>query len=208
MATGDYCTPDELKRELWPDDLVPDGANDVALQEIIGAVSREIDYYTGTCFYAPASDTRYFTADNSRQCWIDPCTTVTSVATDDESDLTFSTSWTLTTDYRLWPYNANAYRGLPATRIDRSPLGNYSFPRGGGAVKVVGVFCYNASASPAATLDDIKRVVYLKCLRMNKRSDSPFGMLSVGEAGGVAIIPGLDPDEKRILDNYRVNYYG
>jgi len=206
MATGDYCTLKELKREVWPDDEVPDGVNDTRLEEVITGVSREIDFYTGTCFYAPASDTRYYSAVNSKKCWIDPATTVTSIATDDEGDLSFSTSWTLSTDYRTWPYNTNASRGLPYYRIDRSPLGNYSFPRTEGSVKVVGVFCYNASATPTATLADIKSVVYLKGARTFKRKDSPFGMLSVGEIGGIAVIPGFDPDEQRILNNYKLNY--
>lgn len=209
MATGDYVTVDELKRELWPDDDVPDDVNDVALKSVITAVSREIDHYTGTSFYDPGSDdTRYYTADDGNFCWIDPATTITSVATDDEVDRTWGTSWTLNTHYETWPYNTGHYRSMPTMRIDRVPLGDYVFPSARKGVKVVGRFCYNAAATVAATLPDIKRICLLKCVRLFKRKDSPFGVMSVGELGNVTNVPGYDPDELRILDNYRCNPYG
>ena len=209
MATGDYCTLDELKRNIWPDDMIPDGVNDADMKQVITAVSREIDHYTGTRFYDYGSDeTRYFTARNSGECWIDPATTITSVATDDEVDRTWSTSWTVNTHYETWPYNTTRDRGLPYVRLDRVPLGDYSFPRTKKGVKVVGRFCYNASASVAATVDDVKRACLLQCTRLFKRKDAPFGVLGPTELGQISVLPGMDPDVKRILDNYRVNYYG
>ena len=209
MATGDYCTLDELKRDLWPDDEIPDGVNDEVLKDVITGVAREIDIYTGTCFYDPGSDdTRYYTAEDSRKCWIDPATTITSVATDDNLDRTWATSWTEDTHFETWPYNANALRGLPYARIDRIPLGDYSFPRSAKAVKVVGRFCYNASADAESTIADVKRAAILQCVRLFKRKDAPFGVLGPTEIGQVSVLPGLDPDVKRILDNYSVYKYG
>lgn len=207
MATGDYCTLAELKRELWPDDIVPADTNDTKLASVITAVSREIDYYTGTNFYDPGSDgTRYYTAENANFCWIDPATSVTSVATDDNLDRTYGTTWTVNTHYELWPYNTGAYRGLPYVRIKRVPLGDYQFPSTERGVKVVARFCYNASASATATLADIKQTCLLKCVRMFKRKDAPFGVLGPTEVGQVSVIPGFDPDELRILNNYKLTY--
>ena len=205
MATGDYCTLAELKRNVWPDGEVPDDVNDAVLENVITAVSREIDAYTGTSFYSPSSETRYFTAQDGRTCRIDPATTVTSVATDEELDRTYSTTWTLSTDYELWPYNV-AGRGMPYTKIEVSPLGDKTFPTGSRGVKVVGVFCYNASASPSATLAEIKQVAMLKAVRLFKRKDAPYGVLGPTETGQVSVIPGFDPDELRILNNYRIIY--
>lgn len=206
MATGDYLTLDELKRDLWPDDVVPDDVNDAKLISVITAVSREIDAYTGTSFYDPGSDsTSYYTARDGGCVWIDPHTAITSVATDDELDRTYGTTWTLSTDYELWPYNTGG-RGLPYVRIDRSPLSSYSFPTTPRCVKVVGRKTYNAAASISATLSDIKQVASLKCVRLFKRKDSPFGVLGPTELGQISVIPGFDPDEKRILDNYKMTY--
>lgn len=206
MATGDYLTIDELKRDLWPDDDVPDDVNDAKLARVITAVSREIDAYTGTSFYDPGADsTSYYTSRDGQSVWIEPHTAITSIATDDELDRTWGTSWTLTTHYELWPYNTGG-RGLPYIRIDCSPLSSYSFPTVAKGVKVVGRRTYNAAASIAATLPDIKEVASLKCIRLFKRKDSPFGILGPTEAGQVSVIPGFDPDERRILDNYRTIY--
>ena len=205
MATGDYCTLAELKRDLWPDDTTPDDVNDIKLESVITAVSREIDAFTGTSFYSPGSETRYYTARDGSTVDIDPATTVTSVATDENLDRTYSNTWTLSTDYELWPYNVGG-RGLPYSRILRSPLGDLVFPTSARAVKVVGIFSWNASASPTATLADIKQVALLKGVRLFKRKDAPFGVLGPTEAGQVPFIPGFDPDELRILNNYRINY--
>jgi len=207
MATGDYCTLDELKRDLWPDDMVPSGVNDDKLKSVVTAVSREIDMFTGTRFYDTGSDeTRYYTARDPNYCYIDPATTVTSVATDDELDRTYSTSWTADTHFETWPYNTQPYRGLPIVRINRVPLGDYTFPRSARGVKVVARYCYNAGASPTATVADIKQVCLLKCVRLFKRKDAPFGVLGPTELGQVSVIPGFDPDEMRILSNYSLEY--
>ena len=206
MATGDYLTMDELKRDLWPDDDVPDDVNDAKLARVITAISREIDGYTGTSFYDPGSDSTYYYTSRDGECvYIDPMTTVTSVATDDDLDRTWGTTWTLTTHYELWPYNTGG-RGLPYVRIDRTPLSGYSFPTTPKGVKVVGRRCYNAAATIATVLPDIKEVATLKAIRLFKRKDAPFGVLGPTEVGQVSVIPGFDPDEKRILDQYKLNY--
>ena len=207
MATGDYCTLKELKADLWPNDSVPAGSYDSKLKSVITGVSREIDLYTGTSFYDPGSDdTRYYTAQDASFVWIDPATTVTSVATDDDLSRNYSTSWTVSTHYELFPYNTGVYGTIPYRRIDRVPLGDLQFPTTRRGVKVVARFCYNASASPTATIDDIKQVCLLKAVRMFKRSDSPFGVLGPTEVGQVSVIPGFDPDELRILNYYKMDF--
>ena len=207
MATGDYCSLEQMREYISIVGLVPDQTSDTVLKDIITAVSREIDFYTGTRFYDPGSDdTRYYTAKSATQVWIDPTTSVTSVATDDDLTRNYSTSWTASTHYELWPYNLDPHRGLPYTRIDRAPLAEYSFPTSARAVKVVARFCYNAAATPQATVADIREVCKLKTLRLLKRKDAPFGVLGPVETGQVQVIPGFDPDELRILNNYKINY--
>ena len=203
MATGDYCTLDELKRQLWPAGEVPDDAQDDDLESLITAVSREIRNYTGTRFHDTGSDeTRYYTAQDGSTCWIDPFTSITSVATDEALDRNYSTSWTVNTHYEVWPYNYSE-RGLPIARIDRVPLSDLIFPTTAKAVKVVGRAGWDNSTSATNTIADVKRACRIQAARLFKRDDSPFGMVAVGE-GQIEVIPGLDPDVKRILDTYRL----
>ena len=206
MATGDYVTLDELKRDLWPDEEIPDGVNDEKLISVITGVSREIDLYTGTCFYDTGADeTRYYTVMDGRHCYIDAATTITSVAIDTNFDRTYSTVLAAT-DYEAWPYNTGARRGQPYARLDVTPQGRYSFPTGVRTVKVVARYCWNAAATVPLVLADIKQAALLKCVRMFKRKDAPFGVLGPTEAGQISVIPGFDPDELRILNNYKLNY--
>jgi len=203
MATGDYCTLDELKARLWPSDQVPDDVNDTELARIIAKVSREINLYTGTRFYNTGSDeTRYFTAQDVSHCWIDLITTITSVATDDEVDRTYSTSWTEGTHFEAYPYNASS-EGLPYFRIDRLPLGSLCFPTSAKAVKVVGRFNYHAATAPASTLNAIKEACLLQCL--HDYNASPTGVLGPTEVGQIAVVPGWHPDAKRTLDAFKIS---
>ena len=207
MATGDYCTLDELKAELSPELEIPDSANDTPLESVITAVSRLFDTYTGTRFYTTSSDeTRYYDAWDSGMCWIDPAQSITSVATDDSADRSWGYTWTEGTHFETWPYNTSAHRTMPIMRIDRMPLGDYSFPSLPKAVKVVGKFGWDSSVTASTTLDDVKRACLLQCTRLFKRKDSPFGVMSISDFGQVTVIPRLDPDVKLILDQYRVNY--
>jgi len=70
----------------------------------------------------------------------------------------------------------------------------------------VGRRCYNAAATIATVLPDIKEAATLKAIRLFKRKDAPFGVLGPTEVGQVSVIPGFDPDEKRILDEYKLKY--
>jgi hypothetical protein len=204
MATGDYCTIDELKAKLWPADTIPDDVDDTALARIITAVSKEFNLATGTRFYTTASDeTRYFTAKDGSHCWIDQFTSVTSVATDDSADRTYGYTWTAANDYELYPLNASQY-GEPYYRIDRKPLGNYAFPTASNAVKVVGKFGYDTSVTAATTISVVRDAVLLQCEKVFKAA--PLGVLGPTEAGQVAVIPGWHPDVLRVIRTLKVNY--
>ncbi len=198
MATGDYCTLDELKARLWPTGSTPDDWDDTPLANIITAVSREIDNYCGRRFYTTASDeTRYYSTEDPEYLFPDDdIISVTTFKTDNDGDGTYEETWA-TTDYRLEPVNA-ALGSRPYTWVTLKPQGVRSFPGIPNAVQIVGKFGY-AAAAPAP----IKEACLLNCIRLFRRKDAPFGVLGPNELGQVQVIPGLDPDARRILDSYR-----
>lgn len=203
MATGDYCGINELKQRLWPDNTEPDGENDNELARVITAVSRMIDQFTGTRFYTTATDeTRYYTAHRSDECRIDQAISITSVATDDNADRTYSQAWVLTTDYELLPDNATLL-GYPYYAIVRAPLSGLAFPSTRKAVKVIGKFGYDSSVSPTTTFAPIREACILQSLKAFKAT--PFGVAGPTPEGLVGVIPGLHPDVMAILKLYKVN---
>lgn len=198
MATGDYCTLDELKARLWPTSATPDDVDNTPLANIITAVSREIDNYCGRRFYTTAADeTRYYTAADGDYLFPeDDILSVTTLKSDGDGDGTYEETWA-TTDYQLMPINS-VLGGRPYTWIQRKPQGTRAFPGIANGVQIVGKFGY-AATTPAA----IKEACLLNCVRLFRRKDAPFGVLGPNEMGQVQVIPGLDPDARRILDSYR-----
>ena len=201
MATGDYCTIDELKRRIWPDDEVPDDVNDAALTNVIAATSTLINATTGRRFWsASADETRYYTAEHGDVLYCaDDILTVTSLSTDADGDGTYEDVWT-TADYVLCPDNAAA-NGQPYTWIEITAQGGEGFPRGiRRGVKIVGTFGYSAAAtSPAATPAIVKEACLLQCTRLFERRNSPYGMIGNPVTGMYSSITALDPDIKVML---------
>lgn len=199
MATGDYCTVSELKAELWPTGTVPDDVEDATLLNVIASVSRWIDNYTGTRFYTTAADeSRYYSPKDSTILFTDDIISVTTLQTDEDGDRTYETTWE-TTDYDLLPENASL-NSQPYRWIENTPQGNYLFPCMRKSVKITGKFGWSAASSQPGA---IKRACIIQCLRIFKRKDTPFGMLSNPLGGDMRLITDLDPDVKGLLDVYR-----
>lgn len=205
MATGDYCTIEELKRRLWPSGETPDDLDDVDIGRLITAISREIDTYTGRRFYTTSSDeSRYYTFDpdsHDGRLYTDDIQSVTALYTDDEADLTYGTTWA-TSDYILMPANA-ALDSKPYTYIKRSPLGNYSFPSTDKGVKITGKFGYSSSTDPEDTPALVKEALIEQVLLDFEGAGGPEGFRgTLGGAGGTVL---LHPDIKRKLYPLRMN---
>ena len=204
MATGDYCTLEELTRRLWPSGQTPDELDDIDLARLITDVSREIDDYTGRRFYTTSSDeTRYFTfdPDYGGKLYTGDIQSITTLATDDEADRTYGTTWAAT-DYDLLPANA-ALDSRPYTHIKRAPLGDYSFPTVEKGVKITGKFGYSSSTSPADTPARVKEALIQQILMDFGSGGGPQTWReSLGGASGSVI---LHPDIKRRLYPLRMN---
>lgn len=189
--TNCYCTLAELQARLGVGDTV----DDVTLEQVITGVSRMIDDYTRRRFYVSTSETRYYTPRYTDVVEIDDVVTVTTVATDEDGDRTYETTWA-STDYDLLPVNAAA-DSQPYTRIETAPSGSHTFPLIKRGLKIVGSFGYSATA-PAV----VREACLLQAARIFKRKDAPFGIAGVPELGMLRISQ-LDPDVKMLLNGVR-----
>jgi hypothetical protein len=135
---------------------ITDTNDDTAIDSVIESVSRQIDQFCNRRFFA-AIETRYFTARSGVMCPVDDLLSVTTLATDDNADRTYSNSWAAT-DYELEPVNA-ALKSPPQpyTSIVVTPNGVEAFGTDRRAVKVVGLWGYydQRTTSTATLAEDL-----------------------------------------------------
>ena len=113
-------------------------AQTARMDRIIYQVSREIDARTRRHFYA-STETRYYTADQSGQLWIDDLLSITTLKTDDNDDGTYETTWTAGTDYHLQPFNApSEIPPAPYLWIDLDNSSSKYFPKVQKGVEISG----------------------------------------------------------------------
>lgn len=188
--TNGYTSLATLKTEIG----IADINDDTRLENIITAVSREIDHFCKTRFYV-VSQTRTYTAREPTVVWIDHLTAITSLKTDADGDRTYEDTWA-STDYDLAPYNAALESQVrPYSRIEVTPTGNYIFPVGvAKGVQVIGSFGWSSSTPP-----DIERACILLAIREFKRPSAPFGVQGSGEFGQAIVTSIMDPDVVRKL---------
>lgn len=172
--------------------------DDTVVENVIEAVSRWIDHFCNRRFHTTSSDeTRYFTAEfDDLLLTNDDIVSITTLATDEDGDRTYETTWAAT-DYDLEPFNASL-DGRPYTRIAVTPNGDNAFPVDiAKGVKVLGKFGYSA------TPDAINEACLIQSGRIFKRKDSPFGVAGVNDFGQMQMVSALDPDVKALLMPFR-----
>jgi len=176
-----------------------DATRDAAIELVVEDVSRIIDNLCGRQFYgaAPAT-TRVFTASSSVRCFIDDCTTVTKVETDDGS-ITFSYDWA-TSDYYTIPANTT-----PITCVEVKPMGIYRFPYARNMVRITAVWGYNLTSAGAP--GPIRRACLLQSNRIYERRKAAFGITSVSEIAPSTVIA-LDNDVIQMITPYIKNWGG
>lgn len=122
---------------------ITDTTDDARLLLILEAVSRAIDDYCGRHF-SVRSETRYFTPARSDRLLIDDLLSVTTLKTDEDSDLDYDYTWD-SGDYLLHPRNS-----YPKTEIKVHPNGDYSFPAGlVDSVEIAGPWGFGTGESAA-----------------------------------------------------------
>lgn len=187
-----YATVAALKERMD----ITDTDDDTMLTAILTGVCRAIDTHCGQSFYQDnAASVRYYTAIDRETVFVDPLVSVTTLATDDDADRTYGTTWQ-TTDYDLQPANA-ASRERPYTWIEVAPDGDYCFPTRSRAVKLTAIWGW--PAVPA----QVSEAALLWGERLYKRKDAPFGVASFIEAGEMRLIKEIDPDVQTLLAPFR-----
>ena len=197
-----YATLAELKAFVG----IPtaDTADDTILTMALDAATTQVDQFADRTFTAGVG-TRYYTATDGGRLEVDPISTLTGlvVATDENGDGTYETTWTINTDFRMEPVNAAA-AGDPWTRI--IGLGTRQFPRlqYRPGVSVTASFGWPGGTAPAA----VKNATLIQASRLFKRKDAPFGVAGSVEFGSeVRLLAKLDPDVESLLKPYRRNWW-
>ena len=173
-----------------------DTSRDATIENIIEAVSREIDNWCGRVFYSTTDDeTRLFTAITPRSLypWVDVLS-ITTFKTDDDNDGIFEQAWT-TADYNTYPVGR-----LPITWIEISGRGAMlRFPLYRNAIQIVGKFGY---CQLADVPKPISEACYIQSHRIFKRIEAPFGVIGGNDFGTPVIITKFDGDVQKLIDHY------
>ncbi len=181
-----YVSLDDVKRRL---DIQGDEEN-VTLEQIVEAASRQIDGWCDRVFYT-TTETRLATAETPYLLALDrDLITLTALATDDGTR-TFETVWA-TTDYDIEPNNP------PYSALRTAYYGDYVFPLGRHRVRVTGTWGYGTTVPHA-----IREACLLLVGRLYKRKDAPFGITGNADHGQLLTLPGMDPDIKQLIADYR-----
>lgn len=187
---NEYATSAELKATL---ELTGETFADADLALALTAASRGLDNVLGRRFWldADVNQVRYYSPRWPRLLPIDDLVTLTALATDDSGNGTFSTTWTLNTDFVLEDLNAAA-AGWPYTQLAVHPRGNRVFPTWVRAARVTGRFGW------PTVPDGIKEATMILAARLMRRSrEAPFGVVAPGiDAAAAMHIARVDPDIK------------
>lgn len=170
----------------------------ILLQRCLDAASGLIDLYTGRTFRAESGATKYFTASCHDSLDLTPdLRTLTSVAIDDDGDLSFGTSLTAG-DYWLLPLQSYPDSGI-YSQIRLAPRTSKAFAPGY-QVKVVGDWGYVVNGEPPAA---VVEACLLQASRLYARRGAPLGILQSTDLGTFTRISKADPDVMALLSPYR-----
>jgi hypothetical protein len=207
--TNGYCTVAEVR-----DHLGDSGSKlDVDLLErAISAASRSVDSYCSGSrtnwrrFWADTVATaRVFKTDDVGLAWVDDFWDTASlvVKTDDDDDGVFETTWTLNTDYRPGPFNADADGGAFAywqIFAVRESI-NLVTPQRFRPYQRRPVLQVTAKWGWAEVPDEVHLATILLAVKLFKRKDAPFGVAGMNDFGAVRVTQ-VDPDVKALLEPY------
>jgi hypothetical protein len=192
--TNGYCTLSELKDSLQIDDSV----DNASLEAAIMSASRMIDDYTQRFFYkdgtvgSPVS--RYYTPEDAISLNIDDIVSITSVATDNDLEFTYTTVWA-TSDFVVEPIN-NPRKGWPYNRL--VAVGAYVWPfQIPQSVKITGAWGWSSVPQ------EIQLATKIQASRLFIRRQSPFGIAGSPELGTVRLSSRLDPDVEALIRPFK-----
>lgn len=195
-------TTTELKDHLGIGDTIDDST----LATAVSSACEMIASWCGNGGFdktASGSETaRVFIPESPYLCIVDDFWSTTNlvVKTDDNDDGTYETTWTITTDFVLEPFNGR--RGgqtWPYFRV--VACGDRTFPQlvsGRAAVQVTAAWGWSSYPS------SVKQAALVQAARLWKRKDSPEGVVGgFDQFGAVRVGTRVDPDVEQLLGPYR-----
>lgn len=186
-GVNEYATSEQLKATL---ELTGETFADADIGRALTAASRGLEQLCGRRFWADenADQVRHYTPEHPCYLRIDDLIELTSLATDEDGDGTFETTWTVNTDFLLEPLNAAA-DGRPWEEIRAHPIGRFRFPCLPRSVEIHGRFGW-ADVPDVVTAATI--IIATKLLK--RMREAPFGVVQFGMEGGAVRIARTDPD--------------
>ncbi len=197
MALGDpYITTAELKMYA----KITDSDDDTSIANVVVAISRNIERFTGRQYNDAGSATaRTYAATNSHHVEVDDFSTVNGlvVETDTGLDGAYATA-IASTSYTLFPLNGvvEGQTGWPYRKITLHTAGTFTVSEGRPLVQVTARWGW--SAVPA----DIKQAALIQGARIFGRRESVHGVLGAGDFV-VRVSNRLDPDVEEMLRHYK-----
>ena len=191
-----YATLAELKDALSV--ASTDTSSDTYLQAALDATDQLINNWCERpAGFVATSQTRYYTAQASDLCMVDDFVSITTLATDDAGDGTYSTVWSAT-DYVKMPRNA-AVDSEPYDRLELNNQITRTFPVVKNGVKLIANFGY-ASSVPAA----VKAAALTQCGAIWFSRSAPSGVVGSADLGGIMRLSrALHPEAQVLLEPYR-----
>lgn len=184
--TNGYCTLAEAKARL---DITGD-QQDATLESMIEAASRQIDGWCARTFFVESA-TRTVSVEFTGELMLDrDLISLTGIATDEDGDRVYETTW----DVSNVEFDGNP----PYQALYLVPNAPRYFPLGRNRVRVSGEWGYSTDVPHA-----IREACLILTSRLYKRKDAPFGVLGSADHGQMQTLPGLDPDVKQLISQYR-----
>ena len=202
MLTNCYITLDDFKNYLFP---AGNGGSveDPQMQAAITAACRSIDSYCARRFYVDTTTSaRYYQAEEAYCLHVDDFSTLTglTVKTDSYDNGTYDQTWTINTDFIVFPTNRerDGITGLPYDEIHG--LKTRYFPYGGNRPYRVEV---TAKWGWAAVPDSVIQAAFIKAARIYRRAKTPDGFAAGESFGAIRVSSREDPDVCMLLGPYR-----
>lgn len=198
--TNGYATLAQVKQGLEINDS--DSGDDTQIELIVEGVSRKFDDRCNRIFYFGSLSTRYFTALDTENLFVDDIASLASdsdvvISLDTKGDQSFDTSLS-SSDFFLSPYNAEQL-GVPYQKIEISPSSTRFFSKNQRkGIKIVARWGW-----PVAVPKPINQACILQSERLFKRFATPLGSESMTALGRMTLtIPNLDPDVEAMISRY------
>jgi hypothetical protein len=185
---------------------IPDAQDDASLTRAAGSASSQIAAWCDNGGFDKtaivSASARVFHPTSEYECVVDDFWELTAlaVATDEADSGTYSTTWTITTDFTLEPLNGRKH-GQTWSYSKIKATGSRLFPcslQNRATVQVTAAWGW------ATYPDPVVEAALIQASRIFRRKNSPEGVLGgFDQFGAVRVSTRIDPDVAALLSPYQ-----